>query len=210
MGSTSFKQIAGGLVIAVVLLGAHFMPTGKSQPLRHDHKLSWDYVKVPHSDPTPFERRLGDVASFVAERPVQVRCEDFPEGDGEEPGGVVQFNADGRPADFARIRPDLCTQLLKFARAPERATLVSAQALQALTHESMHLRGIPQEYVAECYAMQAVPRVAHALGASEAEGRRLARIVFAFNYPHMPPEYRSADCHPGGSLDEHPGGGWPD
>ena len=209
MGSVSLKQIAGGLVVAVVLVGAHFMPTGRSQPLRRDHTLSWDYQRVPHTDATPLERRLGEVASLVAGRSVQVRCEDFPEGDGQEPGGVVLLHG-GEPADYTRIRPDVCTQLLKFMRAPERPTGASAVALDVLAHESMHLHGIPQENVAECYAMQAVPRVARALGASEPEGRTLARVLFGLNYPHMPPEYRSADCRPGGRLDQHPGGGWPD
>jgi len=209
MGSTSFKQVAGGLVVAVVLLGAHFMPARGEQPLRHDHTLSWDYQKAPHTDATPFERRLGDIASFVAGRPVQVRCEDFPEGDGQEPGGVVLAH-DGEPADYARVRPDVCTQLLKFVRVPARPTVASAVALDVLAHESMHLSGISQENIAECYAMQAVPRVAHALGASEPEGRELARVVYGFNYPRMPAQYRSADCRPGGRLDRHPGGGWPD
>jgi hypothetical protein len=138
-----------------------------------------------------------------------VRCEDFPIGPGQEPGGVVQFNGD-TPADFARIRPDVCTQLLKFARVPTRATFASAQALDVIAHESIHLRGVPRESIAECYAMQSVPRVARALRAKDPEAHWLAGLVYNLNYPHMPPEYRSADCRAGGALDQHPGGGWPD
>jgi hypothetical protein len=127
MWSTSFKQIAGGLAIAVVIVGSHLMPTGGSQPLRHDHAREWSYLKVPHSEPTTLERRLGEIASLVAERPVQVRCEEFSTGTPEEPGGVVQFSG-GTPADYARIRPDVCTQILKFVRDPAVATLSSAIA----------------------------------------------------------------------------------
>jgi hypothetical protein len=58
--------------------------------------------------------------------------------------------------------------------------------------------------------MQAVPRVAHALGATEQEGRAMATAVYDLTYQGMPPLYRSPDCRAGGALDRHPGGGWPD
>jgi hypothetical protein len=209
MGSTKFKQIAGGVAIAVLLAGFRLQPSHGAQPLRHDHTRDWSYLKVPHTDATPFERRLGEIASLVAKRPVQVRCEDFPMGTPDEPGGVVQFEGH-TPADYTRIRPDVCTALVKFARAPQAATLQSAVALQVIAHESFHLHGFRAEAVAECYGMQEVPRVARALGAPAPEGRTLARGVYALNYPHMPPRYRSPDCRPGGPLDRHPGGGWPD
>jgi hypothetical protein len=208
MGSTSFKQIAGGMAIAVAIAGFRLMRSRGNQPLRHDHKRDWSYVKVPHTDATPFEGRLGEIAGLVAERPVQVRCEDFSIGTPAEPGGVVQFNGQS-PADYARIRPDVCTQLLKFVRDPSRAMFQSAIALDVLAHESVHLRGVPIEAVAECYAMQEVPRVAHALGAPDAEGQELARFLYDVSYPRMPPLYRSAGCRPGGPLDQHPGGAWP-
>jgi len=150
------------------------------------------YLKVPHSDPTAFESRLGEIASLVAERPVQVRCEEFSIGTREEPGGIVQFDGD-TPADYTRIRPDVCTAMLKFTRAPLSARLDSAVALKVLAHES-----------------QAVPRVAHALGATEQESRGMATAVYDLTYPGMPRLYRSPDCRPGGRLDRHPGGGWPD
>jgi hypothetical protein len=209
MGSISPKHVAGGVAVIAALFAQQLMPTHGPQPLRHDHTLGWSYIKAPHTDPTRFERRLGDIASLVAQRPVQVRCEDFSNGKRNEPGGVVQFR-DGKPADYARIRPDFCTALLKFVRDPASITLLSAQGLDVLAHESFHLRGIAQENIAECDSLQEIPRVAGALGASDAEGRVLARVEYAFTYPHMPPEYHSRDCTPGGPLDLHPGGGWPD
>jgi hypothetical protein len=208
VGSTTFKQVAGGLAIALLILGFRLMPSRGDQALRHDHRRDWSYVRVPHTDATPFERRLGEIASLVAKRPVQVRCEDFPIGASEEPGGVVQFSGHS-PADYARIRPDVCTQLLKFVRAPGSATVESAVALDVLAHESVHLSGNPNEAVTECYSMQEVPRVARALGASEPESHALARVLYLFNYPKMPASYRSPDCRAGGPLDRQPGGGWP-
>jgi hypothetical protein len=78
-----------------------------------------------------------------------------------------------------------------------------------LTHESFHLQGVKTEAVAECYAMQALPRVARALGASVRQAETMAMLVYEYVYPRMPPLYRSPDCRPGGSLDRRPGGDWP-
>jgi hypothetical protein len=209
MGSASFKQIAGGLAIAAVLLAAHLLPSHGDQPLRRDHTRDWSYLKVPHREPTPLESRLGEIASLVALRPVQVRCEEFSTGTAEEPGGIVQFDGSS-PADYTRIRPDVCTAMVKFMREPATARLDSAVALKVLAHESFHLQGIKTEAIAECYAMEALPRVAHGLGATVQEGRAMATAVYDYVYPRMPPLYRSGDCRPGGPLDLHPGGGWPD
>jgi len=175
----------------------------------HDYRQDWDYLKIPHSDPTPLEGRLGEIASLVAGRPVEVRCEEFSPGTIQEPGGIVQFNGDA-PADYTRIRPDVCTAILRFIRAPDVPRLDSVVALKVLAHESFHVRGIKVEVVAECYAMQAVARVARALGGSEPYAHELAGAVYGLTYADMPPLYPSPDCRPGGPLDQHPGGGWPD
>jgi hypothetical protein len=189
--------------------------------LKHDHTNQWTYVKVPHRAANVLERRLGEVASLVAGRPVQVRCEDFSDGEIVEPGGVVQFNG-SKPADWARLRPDVCSHLVHFMQTPAGAeaclaarrcderTETSAEALKILAHESYHLRGVKNEATAECYAMQAVPRVARALaGVSFADAHALAVIVYLVSYPGMPPAYRSGECRPGGALDLSSGPNWP-
>jgi hypothetical protein len=56
--------------------------------------------------------------------------------------------------------------------------------------------------------MQQVPAVARVFGASTADGRALAALEYAVAYPQMPPGYRSAACHPGGSLDLSRHGEW--
>jgi hypothetical protein len=175
--------------------------------------------RAPHRPATELERRLGEVAGVVARRPVQVRCEDFSMGTSIEPGGVVEFNGK-QPADFTRIRPDVCTRLLQFMRAPHGAyacvasrscdasVAASAEALTVLAHESMHMRGVRNEAATQCYAMQAVPQVARAFGASAEDARALAAMEYALDYPHMPPTYRSGECRPGGTLDLTPGTRW--
>ena len=91
-----------------------------------------------------------------------------------------------------------------------RSIVQSAEALTVLAHESTHLRGVRTESTVQCYAMQEVPRLAKELGASEADGRALAAIEYALDYPRMPAAYRAPECRPGARLDLHPGGGWPD
>jgi hypothetical protein len=215
------RHVGGALAVvgAVLLLHSGVLGSRGSQPLRYDHTKQWSFVRTPHRAPTELERRLGEVAALVARRPVQVRCEDFSDGTPLEPGGVVQFNGT-QPAQFARIRPDVCTALLRFIRSPrgayacvarrscDESVALSARALTVLTHESVHLRGVRNEAVTQCYAMQAVARVARALGASAEDGRALAALEYVADYPHMPPAYRSSECHPGGSLDLTPGTRW--
>ena len=215
------RRVGGALAIvgAALLLHSGVLGNRGAQPLRYDHTKRWAFVKSPQRSATELERRLGDIVSLVARRPVQARCEDFSDGKPVEPGGVVQFNGK-QPADYARIRPDVCTRLVRFIRAPRGAyacvvsrscavsMVESAQALTVLAHESVHLRGIRNEAVTQCYAMQSVPRVARALGASTEDGRALAALEYAVDYPHMPAAYRTAECHPGGSLDLTPGTGW--
>jgi hypothetical protein len=198
MGSVSLKHVGGAAILAALAL-QHILPSRGAQPLRHDHTRTWSYIKRPHRAATVFEARLGEVASLVAGRPVEVRCEDFSDGSLEEPGGVVEFDGN-TPADYARIRPDVCSTLVHFVRAPDGATPEVAQAVTILAHESYHLRGIRNEAAAQCAAMSAVPRVAHALSPVETVGNVLAAFEYRYAYPHMPAAYRSPDCE----LDERP------
>ena len=166
------------------------------------------------------ERLLGGAASSLARRPVQVRCEDVSDGKVIEPGGVVDFNA-AQQADYARIRPDVCAAVARFVQRRPRvwgcfsgyycspAIVASADALNVLAHESMHLRGIKTEATAECYAIQVLPQLAERLGANDAYGRAAAGVELTRLYPRLPPAYRSSECRPGGTLDMHLGAAWP-
>lgn len=220
MGSVGrLQQVGGALVIVALAVGLNRVGSHGPQPLRVDHTKAWSYVRTPHKTPSSLERRLGEIASFVAKRPVQVRCEDFSQGKLVEPGGVVQFNGE-RPADFARLRPDVCSALVHFARETGGAQacvsgggcdprlMQSSDAVTVLAHESVHLRGLRDEAVVQCYAMQAVPAVARAFGAQTQDGRAMALLEYTVAYPHMPPAYRSAACRPGGSLDLSRHGEW--
>lgn len=221
MGSERFRFWLGGAVAigAVVFLQQHG-PGLQSHRVALDPQRGWDKAKVPDRAPTVLERRLGEVAALAAGRSVQVRCEDFSDGTPVEPGGVVQFRGN-EPAEFARIRPDVCTDLSRFPgstigaasclsrHACERGIVIASQAITILAHESRHLSGIRDEAVTQCYAMQSVPRLAHALGATAQNAQALATLEYLIGYTRMPPGYRSPDCRPHGKLDLSPDTRWP-
>ena len=76
-------------------------------------------------------------------------------------------------------------------------------AVHVLTHESMHMAGDPVEATAECAAVQRDVQTAELLGASQFDAQGLARRYWTNAYPRLTDNYRSVDCAPGGSLDEH-------
>jgi hypothetical protein len=221
MGTERLRFWLGGAVAigAVFLLQQHVPGLG-SDRISLNPQREWDRAKVPHGSPTALERRLGEVAALAAGRSVQVRCEDFSDGTPVEPGGVVQFRGT-EPAEFARIRPDVCTDLSRFPgstlgasaclrrHACDTGVFAASQAITVLAHESRHLSGIRDEAVTQCYGMQSVPRLARALGATPQDAQALAVLEYVVGYRRMPPGYRSAECRPHGKLDLTPDARWP-
>lgn len=103
-----------------------------------------------------------------------------------------------------------------------------AIAILTLAHESIHLGGIvggtltdglpvgdPEaEAKADCYGMQWMPYVAEQFGAAPDDAVAIVRYFWDKIYPlsrATHPEYWSADCRPGGSLDQGAPGAaaWP-
>jgi hypothetical protein len=101
-------------------------------------------------------------------------------------------------------------------------------AILTLAHESIHLGGAvggtlsnglpvgdPQaEAKGDCYGMQWMPYVAQQLGDTSDDAQAIARYFWDKVYPlDLPahPEYWSADCRPGSTLDLHLAGAavWP-
>jgi hypothetical protein len=176
------------------------------------------------------EQALSAVASELAGRPVQVRCESFWHAIVNVDGnlGDVPF-PDGHPASYTHVTRGMCGQLARFRRQPERPELAClqqfdwsrfhgddsaliacseragdmAEALITLTHESMHLRGWADEAIAQCYALQEVAFTVTRLGGSPAEGRAVADYVLSLQ-AWMPTDYQSSECAAGHSLDLNP------
>jgi hypothetical protein len=78
------------------------------------------------------EARLGRIASAIAGRDVRVRCPGVVgrvlSWDTVE--GSVQFDADGRPSDQARLRAFACGELDALAKGRRAAALTCAERAQ--------------------------------------------------------------------------------
>jgi hypothetical protein len=149
------------------------------------------------------ERRLGGAASVLAGARVAVRCQSFGGAfvDAGPELGYVRWRADGKPEPWTLIKRDQCRHLAAYARSDKRRpSREQVVAVHVLTHEAMHLSGRLNEAAAECAAVQRDAHTARLLGASDAA--ELAAAYWRDIYPLMPDGYRSADCRPGGPLDE--------
>ncbi len=167
------------------------------------------------------QERLAGIASQIAGRDVDVRC---PGPIGRALGqdtleGSVRFGADGTPADDTKLRQTSCAELDALAEGrrgkelacTERAGILCgrhgrelAMAVDVITHEAWHLRGIQDEARTECNSLQTMAGTAQALGATPAQAAALARGQLAEGYPLMPDHYRSGHCADGGTFDLHP------
>jgi hypothetical protein len=164
--------------------------------------------------------RLAAIASEIAGRPVQVRC----------PGplwraigyeiyeGTVRVDADGNPADDTRLSKGICAELDALAEGRRPAQLACAgrssscgddvqavaNAVDTLTHEAIHLRGIYDEGLTECTSLQTMAGTAQRLGATPEQAQNLARLQFDTGLPLMPERYRAPGCADGEALDLRP------
>jgi hypothetical protein len=93
------------------------------------------------------------------------------------------------------------------------AYFYTAQAIQTLAHESIHLKGNANEAEAECYGMQSLAYTAMQLGDTADDAASIAEYYATQLYPQrqsQSPAYWSADCREDGPLDLTPGDGvWP-
>jgi hypothetical protein len=130
------------------------------------------------------------------------------------------------PAAYFLLLPDMCTYLSWFRQSPENfdpGTCQDAECLQraseaalalaTVSHESYHVLGYRLEKRVECYGMQSIWFVATSLGASVAEGQRIAAYYWRTTYAQRrvaTPTYWSAECRDGGKYDLRPAShNWP-
>jgi hypothetical protein len=151
------------------------------------------------------EARLEDVAGRLAGREVDVRCETVDQAwlQAHPERGYVEFGPDGVPLAETVITYDTCRALAAWVGSDHAsATDEQVVAVHVLTHEAMHMSGLTDEARTECAALQRDRLTATLLGADDAAARDLVGRYLAQVYPSMPDEYRSAECRPGGALDE--------
>jgi hypothetical protein len=130
------------------------------------------------------------------------------------------------PADYFLLLPQMCNYLSWFRQNPARydpeacadaacadAAANAALALATVSHESYHVLGYRLEKQVECYGMQSIWFVATSLGATVAEGQRIAAYYWRTMYAQRrqsTPTYWSAECRDGGKYDLRPAShSWP-
>ena len=149
--------------------------------------------------------RYSQEASQIAGKPVTIRCDEA----GEFVGAVQ--HADGVAAvggELAYLTPERCLDLYRLAFKGEVRFNQSARALAVLAHEAWHLRGVSDEGVTECYALQSGVELGQRLGVSADTARRMMRRQLVENSLRIgsTAEYRvPAECRDGGRLDLNPG-----
>lgn len=151
------------------------------------------------------EQRLSRVASSLAGRPVHVECQSWAGAflDANVESGYVRFDAGGQPDSSTTLKADICRSLTRYLRSPTgRPSEAEVVAVHILTHEAMHMEGIRNEAAADCAAVQRDAATARMLGADAEAAAALVRRYWVEVYPRLGGDYRSADCGPGGRLDE--------
>jgi hypothetical protein len=152
------------------------------------------------------ERRLTHVASQLVGHKVSVHCQSTTAAlvDAGAELGYVPYDADGVPLPRTTLKRDPCNDLKHYLGGDQgNPSYNEVVAVHVLTHESMHMRGETNEAIAECQAVQRDRTTAGLLGATADEAGKLAVRYWLTVYPHMPDGYFSADCRPGGPMDEH-------
>ena len=150
------------------------------------------------------ERELAAAATVIAGRRVEVNCQSFGEAfvDAGAELGYVRFGPDG-PEPRTLVKREQCAHLADYVASDQSdPSLEQVIAVHTLTHEAVHMSGVANEAETECLALQRDAELAGLLGASSQEGHALAVHYWERHHPRMPDEYRSAECHPGGGLDE--------
>jgi hypothetical protein len=177
--------------------------------------------------PTRDELIAEGVAKRLTHLSPEVRCGSLGVSlaPGELVTGITLLPPHGQ-ATYFLLLPQMCNYLAWFRADPERydpdictddnclnTDMLAALALATVSHESYHVLGYTNEARVECYGMQSIWYVATSLGATVAEGQRIAafylRDVYALRRQSTP-AYWSAQCRDGGRYDLRPNShGWP-
>jgi hypothetical protein len=153
---------------------------------------------------TAAEERFSEEASAVAEKPVTIRCDEE-----RAHTGVVQ-GAEGVAwvgGTLAYLSPERCYDLYRLAFRGDIRSSRTALSIAVLAHEAWHLRGVRDEGVAECYALQSGVELGKRLGLSEETARQMMRQQLTENALRGlgSAEYRvPPECRDGGRLDLDP------
>jgi hypothetical protein len=152
------------------------------------------------------EERFSEEASVIAEKRVTIRCDEERAHVGVVQGteGVAWVGG-----TLAYLTPERCYDLYRLAFRGEIRSSRTALSVAVLAHEAWHLRGVRDEGVTECYALQSGVELGKRLGLSEETARQMMRQQLTENALRGlgSAEYRVlSECRDGGRLDLDPDG----
>lgn len=171
---------------------------------RSDEQATWSSLGADERART--EERLSREASRIAERPVRIECDESYSftGAATDAAGVAFRNR-----ALALLAPDICRTLYDVAvRGETPGRDQTGWAIAVLAHEATHLRGVRDEGLTECYALQEGVELGRRLGLDGDEAQRLMsrqldRALSARDLGRL--EYRPPkECTDGGRLDLRP------
>lgn len=149
--------------------------------------------------------RFSVQASRIAEKPVDIRCDEA-----RDYVGAVQ-HADGVATvggELAILTPEVCFDLYRLSFAGQVVGSRTGRAVAVLAHEAWHLHGEADESVTECYALQSGVDLGRRLGLGDGRARQLMRQQLIENELRGIDSlgYRvGPDCRNDGALDLDPG-----
>jgi hypothetical protein len=164
-----------------------------------DSRTGWD--GLDETTQAKATARFAVEASAIAGKPVTVECDESGEH-----VGLVQ-HADGAAlvgGDVAYLTPERCLDLYRLAFKGEVTSSQTARSLAVLAHEAWHLRGVANEGMTECYALQSGVVLGQRLGLSEERASQMMRQQLAENALRTGAgvEYVvPSECRDGGRLD---------
>ncbi|MFO7571103.1 MAG: hypothetical protein R6W48_00685 [Gaiellaceae bacterium] len=153
------------------------------------------------------EARFSEEASLIAEKRVSIRCDESRAHVGvvQRAEGIAQVGG-----TLAFLTPERCYDLYRLAFRGDITSSRTALAISVLAHEAWHLRGVRDEGVTECYALQSGVGLGKRLGLSEETARQMMRQQLTENALRGlgSAEYRvPPECRDGGRLDLEPDSG---
>lgn len=172
--------------------------------VRHDASATWS--SLPASERARTEARLTAEAARIADRPVELHC--------DQAYAFTGARSDALGIAFPRkaltyLHPSVCRSLHDVLAGDHAERDRFAEAILVLAHEAVHLRGERRESVTECLALQEGVALGRRLGLPADRAERLMRtrylealadrsvIRIAYQLP--------SSCVDGGALDVNPG-----
>jgi hypothetical protein len=148
--------------------------------------------------------RFSEEASRIAGKTVRIHCDESGDyvGAVQHADGVAEVGG-----EFAFLTPQRCYDLYRLAFEDEVRAGQTARAIAVLAHEAWHLRGVGDEGMTECYALQSGVEIGRRLGLSESRARQMMRQQLVENRLRIrgSPEYLvPPDCRDGSRLDLDP------